>query len=148
MDGADRLSPEERALWHAIKTLGDSACLAVARDLTAQTDISGADFAVLSRVLELGDGTLSQRALLASLGWDKSRLSHQLRRMAERGLVARDLPGEVPSVALSEAGRAALSCAYPVHAAAIRARALRHVRPAERAALIALAQRVESALKD
>ncbi|WP_108126568.1 MarR family winged helix-turn-helix transcriptional regulator [Saccharospirillum mangrovi] len=142
------LSPEELALWQAIKVLGDEACQAVGRDITAKTSLSGADFAVLSKLDELGDGQLQQRDLLTALGWDKSRLSHQLRRMEDRGLITRSSgPGTVEAT-LTAAGRTALRATRPVHAAAIRDRALRHIQPQERAALLAVAQRVTQVLSE
>ncbi|TPW31394.1 MarR family transcriptional regulator [Martelella alba] len=144
---ANSLTDEEQALWHAIKMLGDEACQAVGRDITARTALSGADFAILSRLDELGDGRLAQRDLLASLGWDKSRVSHQLRRMEERGLVTRDQIEGAACATLTEAGAQALALTRPVHAAAIRERALQHVRPEERDALIAVARRIAAAVK-
>ncbi|MEF2072121.1 MarR family winged helix-turn-helix transcriptional regulator [Consotaella aegiceratis] len=146
--GTTPLSPEERALWHALKTLGDDACQAVGRDITARTNLSGADFAILSRLEDLGDGRLAQRDLLASLGWDKSRLSHQLRRMEERGLIARGTDSGTACAASTQTGSEALATARPIHAAAIRERALRHVSPEERAALIAVAERIAQATRD
>ena len=59
------------------------------RDLQDATGLTGSDFAVLSRLVDLGGGELRQKDLAASIGWDKSRLSHHLTRMEERALLAR-----------------------------------------------------------
>ena len=55
--------------------------------------------------------------------WSKSRLSHQLARMRQRGLVARedcadDARGTV--IVLTDAGRAAIEAAAPSHVASVR----------------------------
>jgi DNA-binding MarR family transcriptional regulator len=57
------------------------------------------------------------------LGWEKSRLSHQVTRMAERGLVEKikcpsDLRGAV--VGVSPHGREEITAAAPGHLEAVR----------------------------
>ena len=61
----------------------------VGRDIAEATGLSGPDFGVLSRLVDLGQGAMRQQVLAESMGWDKSRLSHQLTRMQEKGLVER-----------------------------------------------------------
>ena len=61
--------------------------------------------------------------LADALGWEQSRLSHQLRRMRDRGLVVRhgsDDDRRGATVDLTEAGRAALELAAPGHAELVR----------------------------
>src|SRR5687768_4921897 len=65
----------------------------------------------------------ARRELGALLGWEKSRLSHHVRRMAERGLVkkekcASDRRGSFVSV--TTAGRKEIEAAAPGHVAAVR----------------------------
>jgi DNA-binding MarR family transcriptional regulator len=75
---------------------------------------------VLTRVVELGGGRLRQNRLAELMGYHRSRLSHHLTRMEERGLVVREsVPGGV-EVSATQAGRAAIAEARPVHARAVR----------------------------
>ena len=71
---------------------------------------------------EAPDGLLRARELGRAVGWDRSRLAHQVRRMEKRGLVTRedcadDARGSM--VRLTEAGRAAITAA-PKHVAMVR----------------------------
>ena len=117
---ADLLSPDEMALWHAWKGAADAVLARVAADVTAGTGLSGTDFAVLTRVAELGDGRLRQNRLAASTGFHRSRLSHHLARMEERALITREPADGGVDVLITEAGRAAVGQARPLHAAAVR----------------------------
>jgi DNA-binding MarR family transcriptional regulator len=67
---------------------------------------------------------LPAQELCASLEWEKSRLSHQVRRMQERGLVARE-----PNPADA---RSAMICLLPAGRRAIRDAAPRHVHDVRR----------------
>jgi DNA-binding MarR family transcriptional regulator len=63
------------------------------------------------------------RELGTGLGWARSRLSHQVRRMERRGLVAREEcvdDGRGAMVRLTAAGRAAIEAAAPEHVATVR----------------------------
>jgi DNA-binding MarR family transcriptional regulator len=78
--------------------------------------VSGPDFEVLAALLESDAPAVRAGELATSLGWEKSRLSHQLRRMETRGLVQRrectsDMRGTW--VALTDVGRATVSAAMP-----------------------------------
>jgi DNA-binding MarR family transcriptional regulator len=61
--------------------------------------------------------------LARRLGWEKSRVSHQLRRMGDRGLVERARCGEDRRgsfIVLTDAGLAAVKAAAPMHVAEVR----------------------------
>jgi DNA-binding MarR family transcriptional regulator len=80
----------------------------LSRELARDAGVSEADFEVLLALLDSQDDSVRALALRCGLEWEKSRLSHQLRRMEERGLVARhDCPednrGSV--VSITDAGR-------------------------------------------
>lgn len=141
---ASLLSAQELELWHAVKQLGERALSAVGSALEATTGLSGADFGVLSRLEDLGRGSLPQKELRTSLGWDKSRLSHQLTRMEARGLLARKPGGDGRAIVveLLATGRRAITAARPVHAEAVREHLLRHIQGPEAAALLSVSQRI------
>src|ERR1700751_511237 len=83
-----------------------------------KSGLSGADYAVLA-VLSAQDGDrMPARDLCSALSWEKSRVSHQLRRMQKDGLVSREPnPNDARStmVCLLPAGRAAIENAAPRH---------------------------------
>ena len=93
----------------------------VGRDIAQATGLSGPEFGVLSRLIGIGKGEMRQQALARVMGWDKSRLSHQLTRMQERGLIVRrPTDGNAVLVVLTQLGREKLDAARPVHAESVR----------------------------
>ena len=56
----------------------------IVQDITRSTGLSRADFIVLMELNQSKDRCRRQRELLDYLEWDKTRLSHQLTRMAGR----------------------------------------------------------------
>lgn len=140
------LSKEELEIWHALKQLGTLGFAAVERDIEAAAQLSGADFGILSRLEDLGDGVLAQSALRESLQWDKSRLSHQLTRMESRGLLRRKVVGKDSNTTVSilAKGRQAIAAARPAHAAAVRDHVLRHVTAEDAKAILRVMRRLQS----
>lgn len=72
---------------------------------------------------DAADGQLRTKDLGIALGWDRSRTSHHVTRMAKRGLVARELcedDARGSIVRLTPAGRAAIEHAAPNHVALVR----------------------------
>ena len=138
------LSPRELQLWHALKHLGDLALAPVSRRLESETRLSAGDYAILSRLDDSEDRALTQKQLQSSLGWDKTRLSHQLTRMEARGLLRRKPAkvGRETTVTLLTKGRHAISVARPVHAEAVRELVLRHVAPGEVETILAIVERL------
>jgi DNA-binding MarR family transcriptional regulator len=117
----DPLTPHELRVWHAFKLMGEDVMSRVDRDIVAATGLSGPDFGVLSRLGYCAKGEMRQQALAESIGWDKSRLSHQLTRMKERGLIERRKAGKrVVLVVLTKHGRERLNAARPIHAGSVR----------------------------
>ena len=115
------LSPQELRVWHAFKVMGEEVLARVGRDLAVSAGLSGPEFGVLSRLASIGKGEMRQQDLARSMGWDKSRLSHQLTRMQERELVERrEAEKRVVLVVLTKQGREKLDAARPVHAESVR----------------------------
>ena len=121
----EALDPDEVAIWHAFKRVGETVSAAVERDILAASGLTGSEFGVLTRLVDLGEGRLRQQELATSMRWDKSRLSHQLTRMQKRDLVSRtNVDPSTVLVEITDAGRAALAPARPAHARSIRAHLL------------------------
>ncbi len=126
------LNESEMALWHVWKRAQDTVWTRVTAAIADETGLSDQDFAVLTRVHELGQGVLRQSALAAMLEWHRSRLSHHLTRMADRGLITRRPVDGGVEVVLTAAGRDAVVRARPVHAEAVRRHLLDAIPASER----------------
>ncbi|RNB52489.1 MarR family transcriptional regulator [Agromyces tardus] len=115
------------------------------RRLQRDAGISQADYAVLLTLFKAPERQLRPGALGELIGWEKSRVSHQLTRMVSRGLVERiecDTDGRGSLVVLTRAGRRALLGAMRDHALAIRALFLDLLEPDEKQAIASASSRV------
>lgn len=110
-------------MWSTYRHVRRDLQRALERQLLDDFNLSGADYALLVPLSESPDGVLRPRQLGAEVGWERSRLSHQIGRMEKRGLVTReacedDARGSL--VRLTAAGRAAIEEAAPRHAELVR----------------------------
>jgi DNA-binding MarR family transcriptional regulator len=118
MSEAMGLDPADWAMWRELTVMRAGVDRALEHRLQRDAGISAADFDVLRSLADADGHRLRAGALAESLGWEKSRISHQVRRMAERGLVDRqDCPTDLRGtwVVLSAAGAdafATASCGY------------------------------------
>ena len=127
---AKPLSPRELRVWHAFRLMHEDVLARVGRDISQATGLSGAEFGVLSRLVGVGRGEMRQQSLARLMGWDKSRLSHQLTRMQERALIERrPTDGNAVLVVLTELGRKKLESARPIHADSVRRNLLSRLTP-------------------
>src|SRR4051812_33421309 len=83
------LEPEEWALWNTWMQAQRLLARELDRCLQRDFGISKAEFSVLVTLHQAPGGQLRVGELAESLGWEKSRVSHQLTRMENRELVAR-----------------------------------------------------------
>lgn len=113
------LSEDERALWFAWKRAHEVLRARVSDEVRAATGLSDPDVAILIHAAD-GDGPVRQNHLATLLGWDRTRLSHQLSRMETRELVRRTKVAAGVEVHLTAAGRAVVDIVRPIHAAAVR----------------------------
>lgn len=82
------LTDDEVSAWFAYQKLQLRLRYEMNRQLRADSAISLADFDVLVALTSRPDGTMSISALATRIGWERSRVSHHVRRMAGRDLVA------------------------------------------------------------
>ena len=117
------LDERQARLWQAYRHLQQELYGALHHQLLRDAGLSGAEYAVLVPLSGTPDGVLRARELGSELGWDRSRLSHQVRRMEKRGLVDREEcseDGRGSMVRLTDAGKAAIEGAAPQHAETVR----------------------------
>jgi DNA-binding MarR family transcriptional regulator len=115
------LSVEEQRVWRGYLAMVAELQGAMNRQLQRDCGLSLSDYEVLVALSERG--ALRMYELGDALAWEQSRLSHQLRRMRERGLVSRHVATDDrrgATMALTAAGEAALRAAAPGHAALVR----------------------------
>lgn len=117
------LDEREQHAWRAMQEMHRTLGAAVERQLVRDAGLSGADYQVLVPLSEAPEGRLRARDLARGAGWEKSRLSHQMRRMEQRGLVEREdclTDARGAYVRLTAAGRRAIETAAPEHVETVR----------------------------
>lgn len=116
------LTGDQQRIWRNYLSMVTRLQSAMNRQLQADCGLSLADYDVLVALSERGP--LRVFELAGELGWEQSRVSHQLGRMRARELIDRrgdehDRRGA--TVAIEPAGRAALAAAAPGHVGLVRA---------------------------
>jgi DNA-binding MarR family transcriptional regulator len=117
------LDGREALVWRRYLDTQRELLSALERQNLRDSGLSGAEYAVLVPLSAAEDGLLRARELGLELDWDRSRLSHQIRRMEKRGLVGReecetDARGSM--IRLTPEGRAAIEAAAPSHVEHVR----------------------------
>ncbi|MFJ3631109.1 MarR family winged helix-turn-helix transcriptional regulator [Streptomyces sp. NPDC090112] len=117
------LTESEQDAWYAWRRMFPLVNAEIARDLNRDSGLSEADYDVLS-VLGSTEGHRMRISALAELmRWSRSRLSHQLTRMEQRGVVRREevaTDGRGAEVVLTAEGVATITGAAPLHVESVR----------------------------
>lgn len=140
------LEEREARAWRALQLMDLRLNGALARQLAADSGLSYPDYVVLVALTDQSDGRLRLFELGRILGWEKSRLSHQISRMAARGLVTKercDADRRGAYVVLSAKGRREIEAAAPGHVALVRKLFVDVLSPAQ---LDAVAEAAETVL--
>lgn len=149
--GATRwLTEDEQAAWSGLQQMQGLLNSRLNRELAASSGLSLQDYAVLVTLSTAPDHRQRAFELGRLLGWEKSRLSHHIARMAARGLVCRQrCPSDQRGhyVAVTEAGRATLAAAAPGHCDAVRRWFVDRLSAAQLAALADIARTVQDGLR-
>jgi DNA-binding MarR family transcriptional regulator len=117
------LTAREQAAWRAYLDMTAKLNARLEREMQQQSGISIADYSVLVQLSEHVDARMRVLELARALGWEKSRLSHQLTRMQQRGLIERSNCSEDRRgawIVLTERGRDAIVAAAPRHVESVR----------------------------
>jgi DNA-binding MarR family transcriptional regulator len=143
------LDEREARLWQSYRDTHRELLRVLEARMIANSGLSGADYALLHPLSEAEDGVLRTRELGRAVGWERSRLSHQVSRMEKRGLVCReectaDARGSM--VRLTEVGRKAIEAAAPDHADAVRAYFFNRLTSDEQTQLTTLLDRIAADL--
>lgn len=135
----------EADAWRGLQRMQMQLLATLSRDLADTSGLSYQDYAVLVPLSERADGRMRAFELGRELGWEKSRLSHHISRMAERGLVTRerceaDLRGAF--VVLTPKGRKAIEEAAPAHVDSVRRHFIDLLTPEQLRVVAAVAETV------
>jgi DNA-binding MarR family transcriptional regulator len=117
------LSDREQRAWRGYRRMRTLLDLQLGRDLMRESGLSEADYDVLSGLSETEGHRLRLGELAAQMLWSKSRLSHHITRMQQRGLVRREEcsdDGRGSMIVLTEAGWRGIVEAAPGHVESVR----------------------------
>jgi DNA-binding MarR family transcriptional regulator len=117
------LTAEEQQAWRAFLTASQTLFSAVDAQLQRDSAFPHGYYEILVRLSEADDRALRMSQLAEASASSKSRLSHAVARLEERGWVERldcetDRRGQIAR--LTDAGLAALEAAAPGHVAQVR----------------------------
>jgi DNA-binding MarR family transcriptional regulator len=117
------LDDEEQRAWRGWLDLNAQLSAILHRNLQSTSGLSLSDYDVLVALTDVPERSLRMFELGSRLGWEKSRVSKQVSRMAVRGLVERrespdDRRGAL--VDLTDLGLAAIRAAAPAHVELVR----------------------------
>ncbi len=133
-----RLDDSEMATWLPTIRFVQLLPQVLDRTLKAETGLNHAHYAILITLAGRGESTVTMTELAQIAGLSRSRLSHALDSLEERGWVVRSSCGSdkrTLSATLTPAGRELLRSAAPVHVAQIRDLVLGPLTDEERAQL-------------
>jgi DNA-binding MarR family transcriptional regulator len=81
---------EELRVWRDFIETSEALRAELASRLQGESSLSPGDYAVLLALSEARGHQLRSSELAATIGWQRSRLSHHLGRMERRGLIRRE----------------------------------------------------------
>lgn len=151
MDKPAWLEGREQEAWRGFLTMHAQLSGHLRRSLQQRSGLSDADYQVLVALSEAPQGRLRGFQLGRALQWEKSRLSHHLRRMADRGLVEKadcETDGRGAYVVITQAGRCAIEAAAPGHVDDVRRVFFDALTPAQVEALAQISGAVLTRLAD
>ncbi|WP_255304951.1 MarR family winged helix-turn-helix transcriptional regulator [Microbacterium sp. 3J1] len=143
------LSPNEVSAWFAYMKVHLRISYEMNRQLRVDSGISLGDFDVLVALTSDPHGRMTVSGLATRIGWERSRLSHHLRRMRASGLVETSQSTSdrrVTEVVLTEAGSQKLREASPSHIGFVQRAFFGDLAPAEIAALTSTLEKVYDGL--
>lgn len=123
MEHVNWLTEREARAWRTLQYMQMQVEGELARRLAAESSLSISDYAVLVILTDQPDGNMRLFEICQQLGWEKSRLSHHITRMAKRGLVEKrpcDSDRRGAFVVITEHGRNEIEAAAPGHVGAVR----------------------------
>lgn len=148
---AEWLNDREMRAWIGYRRMRLLLDLRLGRDLAARSGLSEPDYDVLSSLSEADGRRMRLSELASHMRWSKSRLSHHITRMQQRGLVSREEcadDGRGSMLTLTPKGLQAIVEAAPGHVASVREHMFDLMSEDEIEALAAFSHRIVEKLVD
>lgn len=145
------LSKREERAWRALQFMQMRLEGELARQLAGDSGLSYPDYLVLVALTDRDDGRMRLFELAGTLGWEKSRASHHVGRMADRGLVKKekcDSDRRGAYVVVTKRGRTEIEAAAPGHVAAVRRLFVDRLNPSQLDAIAEAAEVVLAAFDE
>ncbi|WP_158865724.1 MarR family winged helix-turn-helix transcriptional regulator [Leifsonia sp. AG29] len=145
-----RLSGPEAELFHEFYLMRRGFDRALDLQLQRDDRVSISEMEVLMALVRAPGRRLRVRDIVAQTGWEKSRVSHQVTRMAARGLVERQECSEdrrASWVHLTGEGRRVVVHALPGHTATIRRVLFDALTDEQREQLLEISQAMTAAIR-
>lgn len=145
MDDVRWLTDREARAWRGLQFMQMGLDRELARQLAAESGLSYPDYVVLVALTDRPNGQMRLFELGETVGWEKSRLSHHVARMAKRDLVAKapcDDDHRGAFVVVTTKGRREIEAAAPGHLAMVRRLFIDRLTPDQIDAMAAIAETV------
>jgi DNA-binding MarR family transcriptional regulator len=139
------LEESQLSAWRQLQLMHFQLSAKLSRELAARTGLSYQDYLVLAVVYDRYERRMRAFELGSELGWEKSRVSHHVARMTERGLLRKEkclTDQRGAFVVVTAKGRKAFDAAAPLHMGNVRRHFIDLVSSAELRTMSAVARRV------
>lgn len=146
---ASEFSARELEVWRAFYTMRRHLEAKLERRLQADAGISSADYEILIALHQEPTKRLRAGRIGDIIGWEKSRVSHQISRMEQRDLLTREECGDDARgvwIVLSEEGSRAVRAALVDRTAAVREYFFDVTTPEEQDLIVGLSGKVLDAI--
>jgi DNA-binding MarR family transcriptional regulator len=136
------LTEAEQAAWRGMLRMHSWLTAELGHRMVEESALSYADYQVLVVLTDEAEGHRRLFEIADMLGWEKSRVSHQVARMVDRGLVEKvpcDTDRRGFLVIATAKGRKAIESAAPCHVTAVRELFVDRLTPAQLEAITGVA---------
>ena len=137
--------------WRAFHKIGTSLLPHLGRQITNHSGISGTEYVVLVALSELTVPSVNLNRLATGLGWEISRMSHQVSRMDEAGLVKKTKNLEDSrcfDVSITAKGRKIAEAAIPLQSKEINHCFSQVLTQAQMRSLIEISEAISTHMKE
>ena len=137
--------------WRAFHKIGTSLLPHLGRQISAHSGITPAEYIVLVALSELTTPSVNLNRLAQGLGWEISRMSHQVSRMEEVGLVKKtknQMDSRCFDVSITSKGRRITEAAIPLQSKEINHCFSEVLTQAQMKSLIEISEAISTHMKE